>query len=384
MRNPTVAVVTLDVGEGGLAPLRNLLDILTPSAHSIKLIAGYTDRAFPQGNQKIELHPVGKGPSPGANLFTAITKHVLTQLRVCYRVAQLAAGTDIFIFFFGGPLLILSALTAKFLRKHLVTVFPGAPGGVIQFQKTLLALFKMAGFLMKTRAALSDVIVLYSEKLIEQYGLEKHRNKVLIAHERFIDFNKFQVESPLVRRHELVGYIGRLSREKGVHNLMEAIPRTLEMRPVTKFLIGGDGPLRGEVEEYVDTQNLKGEVNFIGWIAHDELSNYLNKLKLLVLPSYVEGLPTIMLEAMACGVPVLATPVGAIPDIIADGETGFIMEHNCPQCIAENIMRALNYSELNAIAKNARALVEREYSYEAAVASYENLFSEPAIETNLK
>ena len=69
---------------------------------------------------------------------------------------------------------------------------------------------------------------------------------------------------------------------------------------------------------------------------------------------------------MHCGTPVLATSVGAIPSIIKDGETGFIMKDNSPECIAENVIRALNGPNLNEIAKNARALVERDFTYEAA------------------
>jgi glycosyltransferase involved in cell wall biosynthesis len=80
-----------------------------------------------------------------------------------------------------------------------------------------------------------------------------------------------------------------------------------------------------------------------------------------------------MLEAMACGTPVLATPVGAIPDVIKDGETGFIMEDNSPECIARNIIRALNHPNLEQIAQNARALVEKEFTFEKAVERYREI-----------
>jgi glycosyltransferase involved in cell wall biosynthesis len=106
---------------------------------------------------------------------------------------------------------------------------------------------------------------------------------------------------------------------------------------------------------------LTARVDLPGWISHDDLPGYLNQLRLLVLPSYTEGLPNIMLEAMACGTPVLATPVGAIPDVIIDGKTGFIMENNSPECIAENVIRALNSPDLERIAENGRRFVEENF-----------------------
>ena len=145
----------------------------------------------------------------------------------------------------------------------------------------------------------------------------------------------------------------------------------VETRDEAKFLIGCDGQLRGQVEE--DANKLNNKAKFVGWIPHDELPEYLNVLKLLVLPSYTEGLPNIMLEAMACGTPVLATPVGGVPDVINDGETGFIMEDNSPASIAENVIRALNPPDFEEIAQNARALVEREFTYEKAVERYRNI-----------
>ncbi|NQE05809.1 D-inositol-3-phosphate glycosyltransferase [ANME-1 cluster archaeon GoMg1] len=79
---------------------------------------------------------------------------------------------------------------------------------------------------------------------------------------------------------------------------------------------------------------------------------------------------------MGCGTPVLATPVGAIPDIIKDGETGFVMENNLPECIAKNVMRALEHPNPERIGENARVLVEREFTYEVAVERYRKILEE--------
>ena len=97
---------------------------------------------------------------------------------------------------------------------------------------------------------------------------------------------------------------------------------------------------------------------------------YLNNIKLLVMPSVKEGLPNTLLEALACGTLVLATPVGGIPGLIRDGETGFIMENNTPECIAKNIMRALNHPDLEKIVENGRDLIKTKHSYEHSVKTF--------------
>ncbi|GAI41140.1 unnamed protein product, partial [marine sediment metagenome] len=205
--------------------------------------------------------------------------------------------------------------------------------------------------------------------------LKKYEAKISIAHEHFLNFDKFKLQRPLSERDNLVGYIGRLSEEKGTLNFVEALLGIVSSRDAVNFLIGGDGPLRGRVEEYLDKANLNSKVNFIGWIPHDKLPERLNDLKLLVLPSYTEGLPNIILEAMASGTPVLATAVGAVSNIIKDDETGFIMEDNSPDCIARNVIRALSHPNLEQIAGNARVFVEKEYTFEAAVKGYENVLA---------
>jgi len=231
-------------------------------------------------------------------------------------------------------------------------------------------LSKVLGALSGINFTLSDKIILYSEHLIDEWKLQEYRSKIFVSPRHILDLDRFKMQIPLSGRNDLVGWIGRFGTEKGLLEFAEAIPEILERTEGIKFLVAGDGQLRGRIEEYLDKQNLKDKVRLTGWIPHDHVSDYLNDLKLLVLPSYTEGLPNIVLEAMACGTPVLATPVGAIPDVIRDSETGFIMENNSPECIAQNVVRALNHSNLEHIAKNARAFVENEYTHEKAVERY--------------
>ncbi|MBA7664550.1 D-inositol-3-phosphate glycosyltransferase [subsurface metagenome] len=275
--------------------------------------------------------------------------------------------------FLGGERFLLPMLTAKLLRKDVVMVFAGSGVKVAQAEKD--SFYRVLRFLSRANCALSDRIILYSERLIEEYGLERYRSKISVATKHFLTLDTFKIQTSLKERDDSVGYIGSLHELKGVPNFLSAIPKVLEKRDDIRFLIGGDGKLRGEVEDYLSREDLGNRASFIGWIPHEQLPKYLNQLKLLVLPSCTEGLPNIILEAMACGTPVLATPVGAIPDVIRDGETGFILEDNSPECIARNIIRVLNHPNLDDIAMNARSLTEREFSYEAAVEKYNKILS---------
>ncbi|MDD1775204.1 MAG: glycosyltransferase family 4 protein, partial [Methanobacterium sp.] len=201
-------------------------------------------------------------------------------------------------------------------------------------------------------------------------------NKTIIAHEHYIDLNNFNINEPLNKRKKQIGYLGRLSEEKGIMNLIRAIPAILEKDPEVSFLIVGDGPLKSDIEAFINKYNLEHKVILVGRIPHNEMAKYLNEVKLIVIPSYTEGLPNVMLEAMACGTPVLATPVGGIPDVVRDEKTGFIMETNVEECLAKHSVRAINHPCLNQIALNARDLIEKEFSFTKAVESYDHILSD--------
>jgi glycosyltransferase involved in cell wall biosynthesis len=128
-----------------------------------------------------------------------------------------------------------------------------------------------------------------------------------------------------------------------------------------------------EIKNELKNNGSYNKVELTGWISHDELPKYLNELKLIIAPSYTEGgVPAVIMEAMACGIVSLVTPVAGV-DIIKDGESGFILEDNSPECIAKNVIRALEHTNLDEIVNNACNLVEEEFSYETEVRRYRDM-----------
>jgi len=311
-----------------------------------------------------------------SNPLGRMGNYTLTQLKILLELAKLSGKVDVWLFPIGGDALTPTMLLAKLLRKPVILALTSSAEKMFGTQKDRLT--KVVILLVKINYALASRIILYSDNLIEDWHLGKYRDKVSIAHEHIVDFDNFNVQRPLKDRDNLVGYIGRLSAEKGILNFIEAMPLILHDKPETQILIGGDGKLKGVVEVIFATMPslaLNKDTNYIGWIPRDQLPTYLNELKLLIIPSHTEGLPNIMLEAMACGIPILATVVGTIPEIIKDGETGFILKDTSPEAIAEDIKRALGNPNLDKIARNAWELVRKEYTWKAAIESYQNIFT---------
>ena len=369
MKKPNIGIVTFPLGEANIPPLLNFVNISYSISSELYVITGNSGAMLLQDPNKLHIYLLYH--KTGANTFTRIINYAYMQLKILCKLARVSRNVDVWLFPIGAEALLPAMLIAKLLRKPAILALTSSTAKMVEAQDDVVA--KVVIHLVKVNCALSNRIVLYSERLIKEWNLEKYKDKICIAHEHFLDFDKFKIKKKFGERDNLVGYIGRLSEEKGTLNFVKAIPEISKEKDDLEFLIGGDGQLCDKIKKHLDENNLNDKVNLAGWIPHDKLPDYLNELKLVVLPSYTEGLPNLMLEAMACGTPVLSTPVGAIPDVITDSETGFIMEDNSPACIAENVIRAIEHPDLERIVENARALVEREFTYEAAVERYRKI-----------
>jgi glycosyltransferase involved in cell wall biosynthesis len=275
-----------------------------------------------------------------------------------------------------GESLLFPVIVSKLLRKPIILCLAASSSKMMDSSLNNHLILQVPKFLELFNYYVSDFIILYSSKLIKEWNLSKYTKKIYIAQKHFLNFNLFNMNKKIDQRPYTVGYIGRLSDEKGSINFVQAIPIILSTLNDVRFFIGGDGPLKDNILEEINNTKVKHCVKMEGWINHNELPKYLNEMKLLVIPSYTEGLPNIMLEAMACGTPVLSTSVGAISDVITDNVTGFIMENNSPNCIAKNVVRALKHPYLSDVSKNAYNLVTQNFTYEMAKEKYYRVFKE--------
>ena len=375
-----ICLVTFPVGEfaGSHVLVLILLRILEPLAERLVTISGN----FPEEaifSPKIKLINVSHD-SKRQPIALRIPKYILTQLRISCHLASEARNSDVVVFYVGGTALVLPMLMAKLLHRKVVLVVTGSG------EKTTRQMYRSALFgfgdvivpyimnsLESVNYILADRIVAYSDCLVDELGLGRYRSKTILNQSTFVDADLFNMETDVQQRANIIGYVGRLSEEKGVRNLVQAIPLVANKHPDARFLIVGDGVLSEELKGELKRNGFYDRTAFTGWIPHERLPEYLNKLRLLVVPSYTETFAAAASEAMACGTPVLATPVGATPDIIRDEQNGFILEDNSPESIAMGISRVLNHPRLPQIAASARVLVENKYGYNTAVEEYRSI-----------
>jgi len=178
-----------------------------------------------------------------------------------------------------------------------------------------------------------------------------------------VDLNRLPSEGLRVFSSQVI-YVGRLSREKGLDTILEAAAKVSGLN----FLIVGWGPYGPTLR--AKASKLKN-MRLIGEVGHDEALRYIAGSDVLVLPSYVEGLSTVILEAMALKVPVVASAVGGNTELVEDGVTGLLVSPGDPEQLASAIERIISERNLAArIASEAYKRVSNEYSWDRVYREY--------------
>jgi glycosyltransferase involved in cell wall biosynthesis len=187
-----------------------------------------------------------------------------------------------------------------------------------------------------------------------------------------------QLEQLFAQRPGLiVAAAGRLSPEKGFDNLVTAAARVVKERPDTGFVIFGEGPLREQLTQQIDQLSLSGRFVLAGF--HSNLDAFLPAADLLVISSHTEGLPVILLEALLAGVPVVATSVGGIPEVIAEGREGFLVP---PRDVEKLILRIKELLANEPLREQMKAAgpqkISAEYNTKSQAERYSSLFAQLA------
>lgn len=171
----------------------------------------------------------------------------------------------------------------------------------------------------------------------------------------------------------LVGAAGRLSPEKGFAVFVEAAALVAQERPEAGFVLFGEGPLRRDLEQRISACGLGAKFVLTGFC--NELSKFLPNIDVNVISSYTEGLPVILLEAGAAGVPTVATAVGGVPEVIDDGNSGLLIAAGDASALAQHIVELLDNSpRRQAIGQAARERVRRDFAFASMSRRYQELF----------
>lgn len=383
MNNPkqlnkaNVVVITHPFNDvAGETSLGKFVDVLEPVSNRIFAITGdFPDRP---GN-KVHIIRI-KRFARRKWLLTKIIELIWIQLKISFTLIRTSKHINIVVFYIGAGGYLLPMLTTKLWRKKAVVL---AVGSALKSTRVIHAetlggsggvIFAyIDGLLQKINYMLSDLIgvVMESESLIRFLGLEKQRGKIIPFGYCFIDVDRFKLGRESGERGNIIGFVGRLSPEKGVMELAKAIPLILSQRNDARFLIVGDGPARNDMKRELQKAGCLDRVDFIGAVPNDKVAGYFNQIRFYVLPSHVEAFPIAAMEAMACGAISVANSVGGIPDMIQDGKTGFLLEDNQPRTIANKLLEVWEHPDLDKIQQRARAYVVEVFSYQKVIKTCE-------------
>lgn len=178
-------------------------------------------------------------------------------------------------------------------------------------------------------------------------------------------------------RVKVIGTVGRLEPVKDQPNLVHAFIRLIKQYPNlkedTRLMLVGDGSLRPEIEQLLKQAGLQELV----WLAgsRDDVPELLREMDIFVLPSKAEGISNTILEAMACGLPVLATKVGGNEQLIVAGETGDLVPKENPEVLAQALYNYLSKPELiEQQARNAKQRALEYFSLDKMVGEYQKVY----------
>jgi glycosyltransferase involved in cell wall biosynthesis len=231
--------------------------------------------------------------------------------------------------------------------------------------------------LLRSAARVTAVARSVADEL-QEYGVDPAQVAVLgngVDHQQFAPGHTRSDDPPYILA------VGRLDQRKGFQDLVACAQSVCQWDPQVQFWIAGKGPMEAALRAAIERAGLENRVRLLGFVGdRAKLAKLYQEATIFAHPAHREGLPTVLLEAMACGTPVVSTAVSGALDVICSGENGMLVPPQEPQAMAEALVALLESSSLrNRLGRHARRSIERHYSWDAIseryVTCYEQLLS---------
>lgn len=190
----------------------------------------------------------------------------------------------------------------------------------------------------------------------------EHWDKIQVVHCTVGD-EFFEEHLPIDSDSKTLICVGRLSAQKGQLLLVEAFADAVDQGADAELVLAGDGDMRGEIERLISDRGIGERVRITGWISGDQVRQEILRSRALVLPSFAEGLPMVIMEAFALGRPVLSTYIAGIPELVVDGDNGWLIPSGSKPSITSAIRKVMQtpVKELEAMAARGREAVRAQH-----------------------
>ena len=217
---------------------------------------------------------------------------------------------------------------------------------------------------------ISDVITTVSNPVCRELKKYYALNDAIII-ENGVDEKKFIPADE--KKGYYVLYVGRLSYGKGLFELLDAAKKTVNSN--IKFYLVGKGELEKKLKERIIKEDLGAKVKLLGKLSHDELVEIYQNATIFLFLSYYEGFPTVVLEAMSSGLPVLVSDIEAHNNFIEDGKNGILVEKGSSDDVAKKIEILLNDVNLRTqLGNNARKSIEKKFTWDILSKKFEKIY----------
>jgi len=231
--------------------------------------------------------------------------------------------------------------------------------------------------IFKNNLKKADKILVLSrdfKKGLVELGIDKKKIGVTST---MVESEKFDPGEKDYSRPYNILFCSRMSEAKGPFELLDSIPQILDEFPKTKFIFMGDGPCLEDLKSKAREMNIENNVLFTGYkTGYDKIKLY-KRSDLFVFPSHTEGFPNVYLEALAAGLPVIATPVGAIKYVLKDGKNGYKLSSapSKPNEIADKIINLLGSpNKMRDISKRNLEHTKEKYDVKTITEELENIY----------